>query len=177
MKGTEGAVNAGRKLAAALEKYKFVLLVLLAGVLLLALPLPGGGGTEAAGEEAPALAGADFDLEDLERRMEAALSRVEGAGEVSVVLTLRSGTRQVLAQDISSARAGEEETEERTTVVVSAGSGREEAVALQQVYPQFQGALVVCAGGDDPGVQLKLMEAVSALTGLGSDKISICKGR
>ena len=122
----------------------------------------------------------DFQIrcrEDLERRMEAALSRVEGAGEVSVVLTLRSGTRQVLAQDISSARAGEEETEERTTVVVSAGSGREEAVALQQIYPQFQGALVVCAGGDDPAVQLKLVEAVSALTGLGSDKISICKGR
>ena len=61
--------------------------------------------------------------------------------------------------------------------MVSAGSGREEAVALQQVYPQFQGALVVCTGGDDPAVQLKLVEAVSALTGLGSDKISICKGR
>ena len=117
------------------------------------------------------------DLGALERRMEEALSRIEGAGEVSVVLTLRSGTRQVLAQDVSSARSQEDQEEDRTTVVVSAGSGREEAVALQQIYPQFQGALVVCAGGDDPAVQLKLVEAVSALTGLGSDKISICKGR
>lgn len=140
------------------------------------LPLPGGGGAEELPGETAA-AGAEFDLDALERRMEAALSRIEGAGEVSVVLTLRSGTRQVLAQDVSSARSQEDQEEDRTTVVVSAGSGREEAVALQQIYPQFQGALVVCAGGDDPAVQLKLVEAVSALTGLGSDKISICKGR
>ena len=176
MKGAEAAVQAGRRLAGALEKYKFVLLVLLAGVLLLVLPLPGGGEAEE-GRGAPVEAGVDFDLEGLERRMEAALSQVEGAGEVSVGLTLRSGTRQVLAQDVSSARGQEEQSEERTTVVVSSGSGREEAVALQQVYPQFQGALVVCTGGEDPAVQLKMVEAVSALTGLGSDKISICKGK
>lgn len=176
MKGAEAAVQAGKKLAGALEKYKFVLLVLLAGILLLVLPLPGGGGAEELPGETSA-AGAEFDLDALERRMEEALSRIEGAGEVSVVLTLKSGTRQVLAQDVSSARSQEDQEEDRTTVVVSAGSGREEAVALQQIYPQFQGALVVCAGGDDPAVQLKLVEAVSALTGLGSDKISICKGR
>ena len=176
MKGAEATVQAGKKLAGALEKYKFVLLVLLAGILLLVLPLPGGGGAEELPGETSA-AGAEFDLDALERRMEEALSRIEGAGEVSVVLTLRSGTRQVLAQDVSSARSQEDQEEDRTTVVVSAGSGREEAVALQQIYPQFQGALVVCAGGDDPAVQLKLVEAVSALTGLGSDKISICKGR
>lgn len=176
MKGAEAAVQAGKKLAGALEKYKFVLLVLLAGILLLVLPLPGGGGAEELPGETSA-AGAEFDLDALERRMEEAISRIEGAGEVSVVLTLKSGTRQVLAQDVSSARSQEDQEEDRTTVVVSAGSGREEAVALQQIYPQFQGALVVCAGGDDPAVQLKLVEAVSALTGLGSDKISICKGR
>ena len=176
MKGAEAAVQAGKRLAGALEKYKFVLLVLLAGILLLVLPLPGGGGAEELPGETAA-GGGEFGLDALERRMEEALSQIEGAGEVSVVLTLKSGTRQVLAQDVSSARSQEDQEEDRTTVVVSAGSGREEAVALQQIYPQFQGALVVCAGGDDPAVQLKLVEAVSALTGLGSDKISICKGR
>ena len=122
MKGAEAAVQAGKKLAGALEKYKFVLLVLLAGILLLVLPLPGGGGAEELPGETAA-AGAEFDLDALERRMEAALSRIEGAGEVSVVLTLRSGTRQVLAQDVSSARSQEDQEEDRTTVVVSAGSG------------------------------------------------------
>ena len=66
---------------------------------------------------------------------------------------------------------------ETQTVVVSAGSGTQETVLVQQVYPRFQGALVVATGGGDPEVRLKLTEAVAALTGLGADKISICKGK
>lgn len=66
---------------------------------------------------------------------------------------------------------------ETQTVVVSAGSGKQETVLVQQVYPTFQGALVVATGGGDPAVRLKLTEAVAALTGLGADKISICKGK
>ena len=94
-----------------------------------------------------------------------------------MVLTVKASTRQVLAQDITSTQKEGAVDEGRTTVVVSKGSGREEAVPLQQIYPQFQGALVVCPGGSDPEVRLKLVEAVSALTGLGRDKISICKGK
>ena len=52
----------------------------------------------------------------------------------------------------------------------------EGVVPLYTLTPQFQGALVVCPGGGDPAVQLRLLEAVSALTGLGSDRISICEG-
>ena len=66
---------------------------------------------------------------------------------------------------------------EVTNVVISAGSGVEGTVTLQQLSPQFQGALVVCSGGGEPTVQLRLVEAVSALTGLGADKISVCKGK
>lgn len=177
MKGTDAARKCGKKLLEGLEKYKFVLLVLLAGVLLLLLPTGGGGGEDGVDGGASPPAELAFDLNGLERKLEASLSQVEGAGEVKVVLTVKASTRQVLAQDVTSSQREGELEEGRTTVVVSRGSGREEAVPLQQIYPQFQGALVVCPGGDDPAVQLKLVEAVSALTGLGSDKISICKGK
>ena len=96
---------------------------------------------------------------------------------VSVALTVKTSTRQVLAQNASTSQKEGETEESRSTVVVSQGSGREEAVPLQQIYPQFQGALVVCEGADDPSIRLAMAEAVSALTGLGSDKISICKGK
>ena len=66
---------------------------------------------------------------------------------------------------------------EKETVIISSGAGMQETVLVQQIYPKFQGALVVAAGGDDPVVQLKLTEAVTALTGLGADKISVCKGK
>ena len=161
----------GKKLTGLLEKYKFVFLVILVGLVLLMLPSFGGGKADE-----PVIGTADaassFDVETVEARLEEALSRIEGAGEVKVVLTVRSGARRILAQDGKITEKGEE----MDTVIISRGSGLEEAVALQEVAPQFQGALVVCPGGDDPEVRLKLSEAVSDLTGLGADKISVCKG-
>ena len=62
-----------------------------------------------------------------------------------------------------------------TTVTVGRGSGSQDVVPLQTVAPQFRGALVVCPGGDDPQVRLAVMEAVSAVPGLGSNHISVCK--
>ena len=59
----------------------------------------------------------------------------------------------------------------------SRGSGSQETVTVQEIYPRYQGALLVCAGGDDPTVRLQLTEAMSALTGLGADKISISQGK
>lgn len=173
----DAAARLGKQLLKVMEKYKFVLLILLAGLLLLLLPSFGGGTEKETSASAAPATSVTFDLEELEGKLAGTLSQVEGAGKVSVLLTLKSGTRQILAQDITTSRKDGAADEGRTTVVVSGGSGKEEAVPLQQIYPQFQGALVVCSGGDDPGVKLKLIEAVSALTGLGADKISICKSK
>lgn len=174
MKGMFQWERLPQKAAELFQKYKYVLLVIAAGIMLLLLPLgreenPASGGTESQNENSEET----FQVEEMERRLEEALSRVDGAGEVTVVLTVKSGARQILAQD--SSRSGEESS--TSTVVISTGSGTEDAVVLQQVYPQYQGALVVCPGGGDPAVCLKLVDAVSALTGLGADKISICKSK
>lgn len=177
MMGAERAAVAVKKLTTALEKYKFILLVLLAGLLLLLLPTSPGGEAQSTAAEPQSAAEMAFSVAELEEKLETTLSKIDGAGEVTVALTLRTGARQVLAQDVAVSDRDGDSSEERTTVVISGGSGREEAVALQQLAPQFQGAVVVCPGGDDPTVQLRLAEAVSDLTGLGADKISICKGK
>lgn len=159
-------------------KYKFVLLVVLAGVLLLAWP--GGGESPPMAPVGSALkAEEDFSVAALEEKLSETLSRIQGAGEVTVMLTVQGGSRRVLAENEKSTRAADGRSETQSaTVVVSGGSGvGEEPVLVQQLYPKFQGALVVCSGGDDAQVRLKIMEAVSALTGLGTDKISICKGK
>ena len=41
----------------------------------------------------------------------------------------------------------------------------------------YAGAVVVCEGADSAAVRLELTQAVSALTGLPSDRITIVKGR
>jgi len=152
----------------ALGKYRYALLAVAAGALLLLLPTGSGGKEEAPREEQ---AGA-FDVEAFEEKLEDALSRVEGAGEVRVVLTLDSGSRQVLAQDREQDGEGGGST---AVVTVGRGSGTQEVVPLQVFSPNFRGALVVCPGGGEPRVALALTEAVSALTGLRSDKIAVCR--
>lgn len=172
MKGEGTGAMRIKALLAAAGKYKYVLLVILVGVLLLLLPSPDKGGRK---EETRMPE--PFQADDVERRLENALSQVEGAGKVTVVLTVKSSGRQILAQDGTASEKDGAVESAVTTVVVSKGSGVEEAVPLQQLSPEYQGALVVCSGGGDPSVRLEIVKAVSALTGLGSDRISVCKGK
>lgn len=158
-----------KKWLGALEKYKYALLVLAAGVLLLLLP-SGGGGEEKESAAAPA---EEFDLEAFEEKLSRTLSAVDGAGETRVILTLDGGSRRVLAQDRDQDGDGGLTS---ATVTLGRGSGNQEVVPLQTLAPSFRGALVVCTGGGDAAVCLRLTRAVSALTGLGSDRITVCPG-
>lgn len=167
----------GKGLFKVFEKYKFVVLIIIVGIILLLLPAFEGGSEDKQEQQlVTSQEESFFDLTATEEKLAETLSGIAGAGEVRVMLTLRSGSRQVLAQDGSSNENGENMQSETTTVVVSRGSGNQETVSLQEIAPQFQGALIICPGGDHPEVRLKLTEAVSALTGLGADKISVCKG-
>lgn len=155
----------------ALGKYGYVLLIMAVGAVLLLLP---SGGRDSPKEETPAgEEGAAFDLEAFEEKLERALSQIEGAGKTRVVLSLDGGSRQVLArnQDRDGQGGGS-----NTVVTVGRGSGQQEVVSLQTVSPEFRGALIVCPGGGSAQVRLRIIEAVSALTGLGADRISVCAG-
>ena len=158
------------------QRYKYALLVVAAGVVMMALPALSGGG-ETQSRQQQSAQEVEFGTDELEGRLEAALSRMDGVGQAEVVLTLRSGPGTVLAQDTQYAFREEQSETSQSTVVLSKGSGYEEPVVLQQLSPQYQGALVVCSGGDDPSVRLKVVEAVSALTGLGANQISVSKGK
>ena len=117
-----------------LSRYQYVLLVLAAGVLLLLLPL--GGGEEEDHTQTPAQLQEEFDLEAFENRLAEALSQIQGAGEARVVLTLKSGSRQVLAQDTQRGADGDSSS---ATVTLGRGSGIQEVVPLQTLPPSFRG--------------------------------------
>lgn len=157
-----------------LGQYKLVLVLILAGVVLLAWPT-GGVGSDKAEPEQSAAEEEAFSLDELEGRLEQAISRIQGAGKATVVLALDQGVERVLATDTLEEQGEDSRTQEKTTVVYSGKEGEDVAV-LTQYYPSFRGALVVCPGGEDPQVRLAVTQAVSALTGLGSDRITVCAG-
>lgn len=161
----------------ALKQYKYVVLTAALGIFLLLLP-PGEGKTADTGRTPTAAE--HFDRAALQTEMEDILSSLDGVGRLSLMLTVDGGSEYELAQDETDARkfSGTESGEQSRsseTVVLGSGSGAE-VVVTRSRYPRFLGALVVCEGGDRADVQLKVTQAVGALTGLSSDRITVVKG-
>ena len=164
----------GEKIKKFLKEYKLVLFLIAVGIVLLAIPQK-----EHTQEDMYTRAyervEEDFSVVHLEEKLSAILSRVEGAGEVSVMLTVQNSTERTYAADRDmSEQEGERELREKT-VIISTEDG-ESPVLIGQTCPTFQGALLVCEGGDDPAVRLRLTQAMTALTGLNSNRITVCKG-
>ena len=160
-----------------IKKYKYVLLTALLGVLLLLLPQDE---KAAATASAPPSSAVTFDPAARLSEVEDILSSLDGVGKLSLMLTVEGGGAYELAQDeTASLKARGDEVDEQTrkteTVVLGGGTSAE-VVVTHSRYPRFVGALVVCEGGDRADVQLKVTQAVSALTGLSSERISVVKG-
>lgn len=145
-----------------LEKYKFALIILAIGLVLLSFPSENRNDDTAVAvtkqEEQPD--------DELETKLQTALQQIDGAGRVEVILTVKESHQKILASD-------ETETESKTVTVQS--SDGTETVTVKSLYPVYRGALIVCDGAEDPKVKLDIVTAVSALTGLGSDKITVVK--
>lgn len=153
------------------ERYKYVGLAALVGMILLALPTG-----EPAKEEKTETAAVS---RDLEREMEEILSNIQGVGQVKVLLTMDSDGERQLAQDTEVAYSGTVEAPEdysrTSSTVLLDGEAGDESLVVRTVYPTYRGALVVCSGGGEPSVKLTVTEAVAALTGLKSDCITVAK--
>lgn len=140
---------------------KYALLVLLVGLLLLLLPKCSGGEDAAPIVTTEQITAPIFDLTQQEERLALAVSSIAGAGETRVVLAMHSSVARELAAENGEA------------VIVSTGSGKQSPVELRYVYPEYQGALIICEGAADPRVRLAVTEAVQAVTGLGADRITV----
>lgn len=167
------------KLVKLFGQYKYVLLVLAIGVALLLWP--SGGGPENTPQEAAGSSYEAFVVSELETKLAGALSLVQGVGRARVVLTLKNDMEVLLSKDESESQHREMDNGNITSydyqtdskIVLQSGSDGGDPVVVGRVYPEFLGALVVCEGAGDKTVQLRVVEAVSALTGLGADKITV----
>ena len=155
-----------------LKKYCCPALVLALGLLFLLAPTGGRG--QAAAEEPQTTDSQSFDLAAFTQEAQALLSQVAGAGEVRLLLTLDTdGQQDYLLDRTLSQGENTLQTQEQAVLV-----GREEGempVTIQRTYPQFRGALVLCRGEPGPTLTLALKEALSSLTGLGMDRITVLR--
>lgn len=152
-----------------LRPYRYPILILFLGVFLMLLP----GEAEKQLEE-PIIISQEIETDGLEQRLEALLSQIEGAGAVRVLLSPETGMASSYQLDRQRRTQGDDVEVDEKTVLVSE-NGNDRPVVVQQTYPIYKGAVVVCQGADSAAVKLNIVRAVSSLTGLGSDKITVVK--
>lgn len=151
-----------------LKKYRWAAAVLLAGLVLMALPEGETGNVTPAPEE-PAR------QETLQEELEVLLGKLDGAGKVKVLLTTVSGaeTHYQTDEDTAKTDAG---ADKRTETVIITDTDRSETGLVRRVDPPvYLGAVVLCQGADRPQVKLAVVDAVATATGLTSDKIAVWK--
>lgn len=146
-----------------LKKYKYVLIVLLVGIGLMLIPQ-----REDTPEET--LIAADDTFPDPTDALTKILSRIEGAGEVQVLLTVASGEQTVYQCDQTSDSSGRINTD---TLIITDGDRNQQGMVQKILAPEYRGAIVLCRGAGDPRVRLAIVEAVSDATGLTTDRISV----
>ena len=137
-------------------KNKYALIVLAVGLILILWP------SSSKKEEAQTtdLTAPTFSITDEEARLASQLSKIEGAGRVSVLLSVKESVSRELAEG------------EKGTLVISE-NGKERVVDLYYVNPDYLGAVIVCDGAGSADVRLKVSKAVAAYTGLGTDEITV----
>lgn len=163
-------VGIGRKATDFISKYRYVLLVLVIGLALMLLP-----GRSEQDETASVQPEATVQEQtDITDELTQILSQIEGAGKVQVMLTVATGQTTVYQydEDISNGETG---SIRRDTVIIT-DKDRTQAGLIQQINPPtYQGAIIVCEGAERASVRLCIIEAVSKVTGLGTDRISVLK--
>ena len=107
---------------------------------------------------------ADY-VQELETRLSKVLSKMEGAGEVSVFVTVASEGEKVLAVETEQ---GEDGTV-TTTPILSGG----EPIVLEELMPEITGVLIVAEGANDLSVRFNLLEAAASVLNINQSIIKV----
>lgn len=150
-----------------LGKYKYVVFVILIGVVLMLLP------NKTTRKAEPA----ETTISEVneEERIQNILQMVHGAGRVAVYLKTERSEQYIYQTDNDTSSATDRNDQSKDTVLVTDSERNQSGLIQTVLTPKYAGAVIVCDGADDSYVKLSIVDAVSKATGLGSDKISVLK--
>lgn len=154
-----------------LQKYKYAALVVAIGIILMSIP---SFQTKEIDKQSTPTPETITEV-SFEQRLEEVLCSIEGAGRVQVMLTVAVGEEVVYQTDDDNTTGGNTSTTRFKTVTVTDAQRNQNGLVRQINPPLYKGAVIICQGGDNPSVRLQIVDAVSKLTGLGANHISVLK--
>lgn len=168
------------------------LILVLAGILILIIALP----TDIKGKKQAEEAKENISKEnntmeaskdEIERKLEDILEKIDGAGDVKVMITYQDSGTQVVEKDKNTSENSLEESDstggvrstkeqqlQESTVYEEADAGNTPFVS-KELLPKVEGILIVASGGDNQKVKQNISEAVLALFQVEAHRIKIVK--
>ncbi len=107
-------------------------------------------------------------VSSLENRLSNVLSKVNGAGNVSVVITVESGMETVLAMKSTEKQTVNGVEKETTPILVNG-----KPVVVKEKYPEIIGVLIVAEGAGNISVMSRLQQATVSLLNIKLNQIEI----
>lgn len=124
---------------------------------------------------------------EMEKRLLAILSRIQGVGEVQVMITLRTSRELLLDKEGETSKSETTETDaaggqrkilqqsqNQSTVMVD-GNGQSVPVMIKTIYPEIEGVVVVAQGAGTGDVSRQISEVVQVLLGLDAHRVKIVR--
>lgn len=153
----------GQKLAG---KYRYAIFVVLAGLVLMLLPSNHKTGNINQMQIQPTA-----EKQNVQEELTQILARIDGVGDVQVMLSIAAGEETVYQTNTDTS-----DNSCRVETVIVTDENRKECGLIQKLNPpKYLGAIIVCKGAGNASVKLAVVEAVSRVTGLGADQISVLK--
>ena len=160
-----------QKLIKALKKYRYALLILAVGVVLMNLP------TKKAADipkESPVNT-TEPAAESFNEELRTVLEKIQGVGKVEVLLTVGQGPVTYYQENRDETVTDGNTVLRTETVTLTDSSRNESGLVCKTESEVYRGAMVICEGADKASVRLSVIDAVSKVTGLSSDRISVLK--
>ena len=124
----------------------------------------------------------------LEEKTADILKQVDGVGDVTVMITLKSGGQKIIEKDQSGSsqtteeedseggkRTVEESTSDKTSIYEQGSDGSSAPYVSKELSPEIEGVVVIADGGGNAVTAQNITEAVQALFGVEAHKIKIMK--
>lgn len=168
------------------------LILVLAGILILIIALPTDTKGKKQAEEAKENISKgnntmEASKDEIEQKLEDILEKIDGAGEVKVMITYQDSGTQVVEKDKNTSANSVEESDstggvrstkeqqlQESTVYEEADAGNTPFVS-KELLPKVEGILIVASGGDNQKVKQNISEAVLALFQVEAHRIKIVK--
>ena len=151
-----------------IKKHKYLQYLFLGILSLIIIFLVAGSSVNTSQETTKTSGVIDAYVIDLQDRLSKTLSKVEGVGKISVIITVDGGMETIVAVETVTKTSGDSVTVTETPVLVNG-----KTVVLSEKYPEVRGVVIVAQGADSISVKNELTNATVSLLNINSKQIKI----